>query len=835
MTVSDPIAKCFKHANYVITYGEIYDFLDEILLDMIKNFIENLPTKTEKQIKLLNKIKTYVSQFIPLELKYKHINEYIKDKLKMKSEISLYTYSDDVEDRNFDYVLYHILSNMSKIPSSIGEMSLLIEQHQLLNDFKPYITDYEFIYDDYKDDEYENDIITMSKQSEKESFMTEMNNILINKINKMKNRTSFDTLFEYLKSYHESILKVFDISHIVNFFDAQNTNFDDIDIDVYFFEYFNNEIQLTSENSTFHYREFLELKSYEKNVYQCVTNKNDCEMYMKKMMEKKLNNIEISGCKYIKKLIDTQNHDLKDVMALFVQHIDISTQIEKNRIKNFINIATDYLSKYKPINFVDHVINDFWYHPNNILLFSKNKNVPQIVKFVELCNNRYVQLNQKPNCPIFDSINEQKLKYNLDQIQQPDKNKFNQQIFEIKKSVTRLSPSEINDYMVYIINKQDFLSTSDEFNYLALEHIIEEHNYHDYISQTMYNKIDPVIKFSDIRMKYYENILFLKSQNTDILNEYTEEQIAECELQAKKIMTDSVHLFLNFNDLLDCSTFIKKTLPTIKERVYNSPINKMKKYLYTNYNNLTIIQKYTVMTISISTLLSFITNDYSLFENTVYIACINVILKSSLKQMIEFENATLSSFVKSILYTVMHNKSSQNFASSTNVFGYLWWFLIAYYLYMSFVSVLFIAIDVLFNGFISNLSVKLRMELINVSTNLIKVYDKMNRETNFEIKYGNILVYSNVKHNIDEETLEKIAPLKCKGTNPNIEIKIVDCAICRDEFSTQGLHRELPCKHIFHAHCIDNWLSNSATCPFCRNQLIEPKVVQQDLSDNNNL
>jgi hypothetical protein len=43
------------------------------------------------------------------------------------------------------------------------------------------------------------------------------------------------------------------------------------------------------------------------------------------------------------------------------------------------------------------------------------------------------------------------------------------------------------------------------------------------------------------------------------------------------------------------------------------------------------------------------------------------------------------------------------------------------------------------------------------------------------------------------------------------------CAICYDELHPASLHRHLPCRHIFHAACVDPWLLHrSAHCPMCR-------------------
>lgn len=53
-----------------------------------------------------------------------------------------------------------------------------------------------------------------------------------------------------------------------------------------------------------------------------------------------------------------------------------------------------------------------------------------------------------------------------------------------------------------------------------------------------------------------------------------------------------------------------------------------------------------------------------------------------------------------------------------------------------------------------------------------------------------------------------------------------DCPICLDTIGKSNTHdaqpktRKLTCNHLFHAHCIENWLSNASKkheCPVCRN------------------
>ncbi|CAB1331922.1 unnamed protein product, partial [Coregonus sp. 'balchen'] len=47
------------------------------------------------------------------------------------------------------------------------------------------------------------------------------------------------------------------------------------------------------------------------------------------------------------------------------------------------------------------------------------------------------------------------------------------------------------------------------------------------------------------------------------------------------------------------------------------------------------------------------------------------------------------------------------------------------------------------------------------------------------------------------------------------EKKIRECVICMMDFVYGDPIRFLPCMHIYHMDCIDDWLMRSFTCPSC--------------------
>ena len=43
-----------------------------------------------------------------------------------------------------------------------------------------------------------------------------------------------------------------------------------------------------------------------------------------------------------------------------------------------------------------------------------------------------------------------------------------------------------------------------------------------------------------------------------------------------------------------------------------------------------------------------------------------------------------------------------------------------------------------------------------------------------------------------------------------------NCVICKDDFTVGSTATQLPCRHMYHGDCINQWLANHHVCPLCR-------------------
>ncbi|GBM93873.1 hypothetical protein AVEN_213440-1 [Araneus ventricosus] len=56
----------------------------------------------------------------------------------------------------------------------------------------------------------------------------------------------------------------------------------------------------------------------------------------------------------------------------------------------------------------------------------------------------------------------------------------------------------------------------------------------------------------------------------------------------------------------------------------------------------------------------------------------------------------------------------------------------------------------------------------------------------------------------------------------------IQCVICWETVS--GLNRKsLPCSHVFHENCINEWLESSSSCPVCRSSIHGTNISLQGM------
>ncbi|KAL2332738.1 hypothetical protein Fmac_013951 [Flemingia macrophylla] len=77
--------------------------------------------------------------------------------------------------------------------------------------------------------------------------------------------------------------------------------------------------------------------------------------------------------------------------------------------------------------------------------------------------------------------------------------------------------------------------------------------------------------------------------------------------------------------------------------------------------------------------------------------------------------------------------------------------------------------------------------------------------------------------NADNSNVIKKCPTFNYASVKDLEVGMnnaMDCAVCLTEFEDEDTVKMLPkCAHVFHEHCIDQWLPSRMTCPVCRHNL----------------
>lgn len=95
--------------------------------------------------------------------------------------------------------------------------------------------------------------------------------------------------------------------------------------------------------------------------------------------------------------------------------------------------------------------------------------------------------------------------------------------------------------------------------------------------------------------------------------------------------------------------------------------------------------------------------------------------------------------------------------------------------------------------------------------------------------FDSIMQLTNFVDVVDNYTTNQGLPKECKAKLPKAlykDAKTDDensfmCTICQEEYSDNTQVLCLPCTHLFHEKCIDEWFNKSTECPNCRSNVSE--------------
>ncbi|XP_067936114.1 RING finger protein 11-like isoform X2 [Watersipora subatra] len=73
-----------------------------------------------------------------------------------------------------------------------------------------------------------------------------------------------------------------------------------------------------------------------------------------------------------------------------------------------------------------------------------------------------------------------------------------------------------------------------------------------------------------------------------------------------------------------------------------------------------------------------------------------------------------------------------------------------------------------------------------------------------------------------------IDQLPCERYEESLKRAYTECPICIVDFEKEHEVKSLPCKHLFHKECIDDWLMRNLRCPSCMEPVDAALVSQFD-------
>ncbi|KAL8462538.1 hypothetical protein ACS0TY_032738 [Phlomoides rotata] len=75
---------------------------------------------------------------------------------------------------------------------------------------------------------------------------------------------------------------------------------------------------------------------------------------------------------------------------------------------------------------------------------------------------------------------------------------------------------------------------------------------------------------------------------------------------------------------------------------------------------------------------------------------------------------------------------------------------------------------------------------------------------------------------LSQDTIQELPSFEFNRDKTALQCPDTTCAICLQDLKDGESTRLLPsCRHFFHMHCIDEWLTRQGTCPVCRKDVDE--------------
>ncbi|XP_061686985.1 RING finger protein 150a isoform X2 [Syngnathoides biaculeatus] len=72
-----------------------------------------------------------------------------------------------------------------------------------------------------------------------------------------------------------------------------------------------------------------------------------------------------------------------------------------------------------------------------------------------------------------------------------------------------------------------------------------------------------------------------------------------------------------------------------------------------------------------------------------------------------------------------------------------------------------------------------------------------------------------------KKAISKLPVRTIKKGDKETERDFDSCAVCIEAYKPHDIVRVLPCRHVFHKHCVDPWLYDHQTCPMCKLNILK--------------